>query len=297
MVPMHFDSLDGIRFSVEEGRPRICGEEGEEYEILTPTIGHPYCKKAEDAFTVAQETGAWKERLEEVPVFMHLRRREDLSYRRTHFRASLAVKAIGVQSAIVQAPEVLKGFICTPPQESSASGIVVRPFFSRNIGATLVNPDGSVQWDRAYLEAHPFVLPLWVDGWKFVNDGTPLSSMAIASDVVLTLNERMKSFDQTGLRLGTFDGGAFSLEVSDGVASFSAARVFVVGEAEVVWLAFPDVEIPGNRLGLSLKGTQLRPQLYQRMVEGKISAHDSGFHFAPFSPLGPQLPHLWALKR
>jgi hypothetical protein len=300
MSAMHFDSTDGIRFSLEENIPRITDNEGEEYQILTPPVGHPYCKKAEDGFTVAQYSNDWKERLNQVSVLIHLRRKRDLAYRRAFFQAELAVKNIGVETAIVNSPHPLSGFICTPPIDIFPHAIVVRPFSTMYIGASLLSRSGDVRWSLADLQEHPFPISGGMDEWDRVTDSAkevnaPFTSLG--QEAVLTVIERMKLFDQTAIQLGvSSDLGEFPLQENGADLELLQRRLFLVAGSEVQWLAFPNTEVPGNRRGLSLVGTELKPHSFEKVVEGRILKKDTGFSFLPERPVQWVLPHLWALK-
>lgn len=297
---MHFDSMDGVRFAIEDDVPRITDADGDEYQVLTPPVGHPYCKKAEDGFTVAHYSGAWKERLMDVSILMHLRRKRDLSFRDAFFKADLAVKALGVETAIIDSPDhLLRGFICTPPTEVSPHAIVVRPFSPSNIGASLVHRAGDVHWSLDELRANPFPLSMGMDHWERGDDSGKVNVPfpSLGREAVLSSTERMKLFDQTKITLGTSSPtGEVSLQVPEGDSGILKGRLFLVAESGVRWLVFPNTEVPGNRRGLSMTGTELRASFFESVVEGSIRTNDSGFSFFPERPVQWTLPHLWALK-
>lgn len=297
---MHFDSMDGVRFSIEDDVPRITDADGEEYQVFTPPVGHPYCKKAEDGFTVAHYSDAWKERLTEVSVLMHLRRKRDLAHRKTFFKAGLAVKAVGVETAVIDSPDLLRGFICTPPTEASPHAIVVRPFSPAHIGNSLIRRDGDVRWSLDDLRARPFPLPIGMDKWERVEDfgkGLNVPFPSLGKEAVLSSTERMKLFDQTTIVLGASSPtGEISLQVPEGASGILQRRLFLIAESEVRWLVFPNTEVPGNRRGLSLTGTELSSHSFESVVGGRICANDSGLSFRPERPVQWALPHLWALK-
>lgn len=289
--------VDGLCVSAEDGQFEVRDVADDSYSILTPSLGHPYCARAEDGFTVAKALNLWEQKFTDAPVLMYLRNNRTFALRVLRFTLDLTMKSVGVRSCTALEDPLFRDFICSPPNvDGSGPAIVIRPFnldyFGKSQGRTRV--PGLFPYDLSFLESHRYN----GNGWTYPLV-TPSTSEVIPHGfdhpMIVNSTERNDQLAQLPFSFeqgGDGDRHVLHSEAEDGF-ELSKGQVFASSSAPVRWLAFTlKDEGAGNRLGERFSGMEMA-SFYETLVPGRIVQEGETYYFETKVSINPILPRLW----
>lgn len=283
-------SLDFDDFSIcfEGGDPIILDSQGEEHDILGPGNLHPYCPAAEDAFAMANAVSRLSFFTNPVDLVAYLRSLRTGRSQKMHFQGRVALKDVGVSTAIVMEPEIFRGFLCTMPNKHVSHGIVYRPFDERNRGYTKNQSlaGGRVIDHDLIGKRPPLVLPDWISKWKFQPGGLSGFTLELEGGVMdgqLVPNLYVPPFLEAS-SIVLSDESDLS-QLSDDLGQ----RFFYRAGTDLTWLGFSKAFPAIDRLGYDLSTARPLIQGFHQLVEGRISLNANRLQFHPLRS-GPVPP-------
>lgn len=292
-----------LQVSAEGQTPVIIDSGGNEFEIITASEGHPYCKRMEDFFVLDGSNQRMSPPLD-VEVVLYLRDIQTLEFKQTRFRARIAVKSTGAHLAIIVDPSELAGLICTPPTPRYPYSIVARPF---NMGYLNYARNDSVMVTNEFAKLTELRLPTapWIPNMSTVLAMQAAPPRALPTTtfprMLVTTFEAFSALEQSIFELPSNlrtleDRNFISIPCPHGISleeGFLGRFCVSAGASGLGWLRIPE----SDRSGVNFDNADLKDGLYRELLWGNLSCTESGLYFSPDISLPIEidglLPRLW----